>query len=108
MGRYTTKFRDLLEHVPKPKDKEGFTPELASMIITQVINKALHVIAEQEETISDLEEEVTKLQSQLIEAAPAGKEQEWLSRARYEKEASKAETSEMLNSLLGKKGKQNE
>jgi hypothetical protein len=108
MGRHSQKFRELLENVPKPTDKDGFTPELASIIITTMLQKALYVIAELEENVDDLEQEVTKLQTQLIQAAPEGKEQEWLGRAKYEKEASKRETSEMLDKLLGKKGKQNE
>jgi hypothetical protein len=107
MGRYTTKFRELLEHVPRPTDREGFTPDLASIIITQVINNALHVIAEQEETIDDLEEEVTKLQSQLIESAPDGAEADWLSRAKYKDKKANSETNEMLNNLW-KKEKDNE
>ena len=108
MGRHSQKFRELLENVPKPTDREGFTPELASTIITMMLQRSLQIIAELEENLADLEDEITRLQSQLIEAAPAGKEQEWLGRARYEKEVSKTETSEMLNSLLGKKGTKNE
>ena len=108
MGRHSQKFRELLENVPKPTDREGFTPELAATIITMMLQRSLQIIAELEENLADLEDEVTRLQSQLIEAAPAGKEQEWLGRARYEKEASKTEASEMLNSLLGKKGPKNE
>jgi hypothetical protein len=104
MGRHTQKFRDLLASVPKPDNAEGFTPELASMILTRTLQHALHVIAELEENIEDLETEITGLQSQLIDAAPAGKESDWLNRAKYKKQ----ETKTMLDDLLSRKDKKDE
>ena|SRR3974390_482896 len=103
MGRHSQKFRELLENVPKPTDKEGFTPELASTIITMMLQRSLQVIAELEENLADLEDEVTRLQSQLIEAAPSGQEADWLHRAKYKDQESKTETEEMLGRLIKNK-----
>src|SRR3974390_1299627 len=95
MGRHSQKFRELLENVPKPTDREGFTPELAATIITMMLQRSSQIIAELEENLADLEDEITRLQSQLIDAAPAGKEQEWLGRARDKKEGFQTEDSQV-------------
>jgi hypothetical protein len=106
MGRYSQKFREYLNAVPKPEDKQGFTPELASMALAQTINKALQVIQEQEETILDLEEEVTKLQSQIISGAPAEDTlAQTLERTKSQEAAIKDDVTNMLENLLGKKDK---
>jgi hypothetical protein len=105
MGRYSQKFRDLLNAVPKPEDKQGFNPELASMALAQTINKALQVIQEQEETILDLEEEVTKLQSQLILQAPEGGLEQALNSAKTKEDLVKDEATDMLEGILKKFGK---
>lgn len=67
MGRSAQKLREIIELLPKPKDKEGFTPEIAAMCLAQLANKALQIIAEQEEIIEDLEKEVAALQGHAID-----------------------------------------
>lgn len=104
MARYSQKFRDLLNAVPKPDDTKGFTPEMASVALTHTINKALQVIQELEESLLDAEEEITKLQSQLITGSPTEDTlEQTLKRSKSEEEAMKDSVAAMLESILGSK-----
>ena len=71
MGRYTERLRELLKGIPK--DPKGFTPEIASMCLTQLANGSLQVIAQLEEALEDAEKENDRLTEMLIEhgVAPA-------------------------------------
>jgi hypothetical protein len=69
MGRYTERMRALLEGIPR--SPQGFTPEIASMCLTQLANGALQVIAQLEEANEDLEKENTRLVDMLVEAGVA-------------------------------------
>ena len=65
MGRYTDRLRELIKHIPR--DPKGFTPEIASMALTQLANASLQVIAQLEEANEDLERENARLTEALIE-----------------------------------------
>ncbi len=72
MGWHSDRLRMVIQGLPGPKDKAGFTPELASMCLAQLANGALQVIAELEERNEDLSKEVDRLTERLVEldAAP--------------------------------------
>lgn len=69
MGRYTERLRAMIEGIPR--SPAGFTPEIASMCLTQLANGALQVIAQLEEANEDLEKENAKLAEMLVEAGAA-------------------------------------
>lgn len=69
MGRYTERLRELINGIPR--SPQGFTPEIASMCLTQLANGALQVIAQLEEAQEDLEKENSRLVELLIEAGAA-------------------------------------
>jgi hypothetical protein len=72
MGQHTERLRALMEAIPR--SPKGFTPELASMCLTQLANGALQVISSLEEANEDLEKENARLTEMLIEA---GKTPQW-------------------------------
>lgn len=72
MGYHTERLRALMENIPR--SPAGFTPEIASMCLTQLANASLQVIASLEEANEDLEKENAKLVEMLIEA---GKTTQW-------------------------------
>lgn len=51
MGQHTERLRELLKAVPNSSG--GFTPQLASMMIRQIINASLQIVAELEERLED-------------------------------------------------------
>lgn len=66
MGIYTEKFRELTNSLPKePKDFQG--PEFASMIVAQLSNAALQIIASLEETLDDEIKAKEKVEEMLME-----------------------------------------
>jgi len=67
MGWHSDRLREVIQRLPRPKDKAGFTPELASMCLAQLANGALQVIAELEERNEDLSKEVDRLTEMLVE-----------------------------------------
>lgn len=66
MGQHTERLRALMQAIPR--SPKGFTPELASMCLTQLGNGAIHVISSLEEANEDLEKENARLVEMLIEA----------------------------------------
>ena len=66
MGRHTDRLRDLIKNIPR--SPSGFTPEIASMCLTQLANGSLQVIAQLEEANEDLERENARLTEMLVEA----------------------------------------
>ena len=67
MGWHSDRLREVIQSLPGPKDKAGFTPELASMCLAQLANGALQVIAELEERNEDLSKEIDRLTEMLVE-----------------------------------------
>jgi len=65
MGRHTERLRELIAHIPK--SPKGFTPEIASMALTQLANGALQVISQLEEAMDDLEAENARLTEMVME-----------------------------------------
>lgn len=73
MGIHTERLRELLKNIPK--SPAGFTPELASMCITQLANGSLQVIGHLEDINADLEKENDRLVEMLVAAGAAP---EWI------------------------------
>ena len=69
MGIYTERLRKLIEGIPN--SPKGFTPEIASMALTQLANASLQVISQLEEANEDLEKENAALVERLIDAGVA-------------------------------------
>ena len=67
MGWHSDRLRKVIQGLPGPKDRAGFTPELASRCLAQMANGALQVIAELEERNEDLSKEVDRLTEMLVE-----------------------------------------
>ena len=59
MGQHTERFRQLLKIVPDTP--QGFTPQLASMCMRQIINASLQIVAELEERLEDASAENEKM-----------------------------------------------
>lgn len=68
MGRHTERLRALIAGIPR--SPTGFTPEIASMCLTQLANGSLQVISTLEEQVEDQEKEIHRLTEMLMETAP--------------------------------------
>ncbi len=68
MGQHTERLRELIKNIPR--DPKGFTPEIASMCLTQLANASLQVISQLEEGMEDLEKENSRLTEMLLEKHP--------------------------------------